>query len=177
MDLTGVVCDIYMCEWDKGVIAGVEESHIRPVLYKRYKDDVNTVLEASSEEVVVSSRVVMEHVRMVADGVDANLKVTVDSKDNHIDGKVPTLDLKVWIADSEQNSTKVLYDHYMKEVASRATIHYRSSHSMEMKRNVAMNEIMRIFCNCSENIPWTEAAKFVMYYMQRLQFSGYPREF
>ena len=66
--------------------------------------------------------------------------------------------------------TKVLHDHYMKDVASRSTINYRSSHSMEMKKNVAINELMRIIRNCSDRIPWSEKATHVSYYLQRMQY-------
>ena len=39
MDLTGVVSDIYMCEWDRKVCSGLEQDGIKVVMYKRYKDE------------------------------------------------------------------------------------------------------------------------------------------
>ena len=61
----------------------------------------------------------------------------------------------------------------MKPVASRNTIHWRSSHSREMKKNVAMNEMTRINRNCSKDIPWEEVADHLSYHIKRLQYSGY----
>ena len=116
----------------------------------------------------------MTEVKRMADSVDPSLKVTTDCKGNHADGRLPVLDLKVWIGKDENGNNKVLYSHYMKEVASRATIHWRSSHSNELKRNVMINEILRIFRNCSEDIPWNETSEHVSHYMKRMQFSGYP---
>ena len=86
----------------------------------------------------------MNRVKVVADNVDKNLRVTTDCKDNHVNGKVPVLDLEVWIGKDEQGKMKVLYNHYMKPVANRTTIHWRSAHSLEMKKNVAINEMVRI---------------------------------
>ena len=48
---------------------------------------------------------------------------------------------------------------------------------MEMKKNVAVNELMRIIRNCSDKIPWSETATHISYYVQRMQYSGYPVEF
>ena len=139
---------------------------------------MNVILDVRRvENEEMSSRAVMVRVKAIAETIDENLKVTTDSGDEHADGKVPIMDLKVWIGRVGEDVVKVLHTHYMKEVASRATISYRSSHSKEMKRNVAMNEVMRIFRNCSKNIEWDVVAEHVSYYMKRLQYSGYPEEF
>ena len=177
MDLTGVVSDIYMMEWDKGLISSMENEAIEVKVYKRYKDDVNIILDLTAVDEVRTEKDTMERVKVLADAIDPALNVTVDYCSNHGDGRLPVLDLKVWIGVNEEGVNKVMYSHYMKEVASRATIHYRSSHSMMMKRNVMVNEIGRILGNCSGEIPWDEAAQHVSYFVQRMQFSGYPEGF
>ena len=48
MDLTGVVSDVYMCEWDRQLISGMEAESIVVKLYKRYKDDINVVLDVDN---------------------------------------------------------------------------------------------------------------------------------
>ena len=45
LNLTGVVSDIYMCHWDKQLIRLMEENDMQSIVYKRYKDDVNYVVE------------------------------------------------------------------------------------------------------------------------------------
>ena len=94
----------------------------------------------------------------------------VSFRKDHTDKKLPILDLRAWIGQDEDGRKKVLHDHYMKDVASRSTIHFRSSHSMEMKTNVAINELMRIIRNCSDRIPWTETTQHISYYIQRMQY-------
>jgi len=123
MDLTGVVSDIYMCKWDQGILEGMERAGMNTVMYKRYKDDVNVILEEEKESETVTDGEVMDRVKLIANGVDENLKVTTDCGDNYESKRVPVLDLEVWIGRNERNETKVLYSHYTKPVASRATIH------------------------------------------------------
>lgn len=46
-----------------------------------------------------------------------------------------------------------------------------------MKISVMTNEITRILRNCSIDITWEETADHVSYFLKRLQFSGYSKEF
>ena len=118
MDLTGVVSDIYMCEWDKDVQTKLRGEQMEPLLYKRYKDDVNMVLETHGENQSLTCKETMLEVKRIADTVDNNLKVTTDCTEDHDNKKVPILDLNVWIGKNENGTAKVLYDHFMKSVAS-----------------------------------------------------------
>ena len=72
---------------------------------------------------------------------------------------------------------KILHVHYIKEVSTRAVINASSAHSEEMKMNVMVNEICRILKNCSIYLEWDEVAEHVNYFMKRLQYSGYSRQF
>ncbi len=151
-------------------------------MYKRYKDDINYIVETGEEDVRVEERVetqrrtVME-VKNIAERIDSNLKVTVDAPFEHEDEKIPMLDVKLWIGKSKDGVTKILHSHYMKEVSSRALINAASAHSENMKMNVMINEISRILKNCSTQLPWEEMAKWVSYFVKRMQFSGYDKEF
>ena len=70
----------------------------------------------------------------------------------------------------------MLHSRYMKDVASRMTIHHRSSHSARIKHNVLVNEGSRIFRNCSEELARSEARNHFSYLMQRMQFAQYPEQ-
>ena len=52
MDLTGVVSDVYMCEWDRHLIGLMEEARMENVVYERYKDDVDFVFRWQADVVV-----------------------------------------------------------------------------------------------------------------------------
>ena len=65
----------------------------------------------------------------------------------------------------------------MKDVSTRAVIHKRSSHPDSMKKNVLVNEALRVLRNCNEYLKWEEVAEYLSYFMKRLQFSGYDQRF
>ena len=65
----------------------------------------------------------------------------------------------------------------MKKVSTRAVINERSSHPKSMKRNVLVNEALRILRNCNQYLKWEETAGHLSYLMKRLQFSGYDQIF
>ena len=179
LDLTGVVSDIYMNHWDQEVLTGIEREGMNNIMYDRYKDDVNYIVEVRGEDDVegLLQRRTVNKMKNIAEEIDDNLKVTVDAPFNHEDEKQPMLDVKIWIGKSKDGITKVLHQHYIKEVSSRALINANSAHSDNMKKNVMINEIVRILKNCSVHLQWDEIAEWVAYFVKRLQFSGYTQEF
>ena len=87
---------------------------------------------------------------------------------------MPILDLKVWIGKNKEGEVKILHEHYMKDVTNRGVVHAKSSHGKIMKRNVLVNDCLRIMRNCSEEIDTENGIeKHLTYFMNRLQFSGY----
>ena len=45
IDLTGVITEIYMNYWDKELLKLLRVNLLIKVLYKRYKDDINVIIE------------------------------------------------------------------------------------------------------------------------------------
>ena len=150
-------------------------------MYKRYKDDVNFVVEAKEDnsevEEVERQRRIATRVKDIAEEVDENLKVTVDATFEHEDGRLPLLEVKIWIGKTKQGETKILHTHYMKGVSTRALINAESAHGESMKVNVMVNEVVRILKNCSVHLEWEVMVKWVAHFVKRLQFSGYDQKF
>jgi hypothetical protein len=122
-------------------------------------------------------KVVMEKVREIANTIHSNIRATCDYGSNYDDRKLPVMDVKIWIGDSAESGTKVLYEHYMKDVSSRHLLNYRSAHPESMKINVLVNEALRIMRNCSKYLQREEVTKHLQYFVKRLQYSGYPHEY
>ena len=120
---------------------------------------------------------VMERVKEYAESIDNSLKVTTDRCSNYEDGRLPILDVRVWLGKNERGENKILHCHYMKDVTSRAVVNAISAHSQIVKRNVMVNEIGRILKNCSVELKWEEIAGHVEYFMRRMQYSCYTEEF
>ena len=178
LDLTGVVSDVYMCEWDKHLIRLMEEAHMETVVYKRYKDDVDFVFHWQADIVVgegeKKDRLAMDRVKSLAYSIDPSLTVSTAVCSDFPDGRLPSLDVKVWIGEDKDGIMRILYTHYMKDVSNRTVMHRLSSHSDSMKVSVFVNEVLRILRNCSQHTVWKEeAARHVTYFMRRMQYSGF----
>ena len=176
MDLTGVIADIYMCEWDKKMIENMADKGYQCKMYKRYKDDINVIIqkEAGRNNTTIE---VMNEMKIIADNVDGNLTVKTDVTENYEDGKLPILDVKVWIGNDRENERKILHTHYMKDVSSKKVIQENSAHGERMKQNVLVNDMCRVMGNCSERIEWDDGKKeHLNMYMRRMQFSGYDEK-
>ena len=48
--------------------------------------------------------------------------------ENYNDGKLPILELKVWIEHDRNKKKKILYTHYMKDVSTKKLIQVNSAH-------------------------------------------------
>ena len=113
----------------------------------------------------------------VANSLHPSIQVTGDIPTNYTDGRLPILDLRVCINEVHPGVYKIVTTHYIKDVSTRAVINSKSSHPIQMKKNVMINEIMRILRNCNRFCPWEETANHISYFMKRLQFSGYDQDF
>ena len=92
-----------MEEWDEKLIEKAVQASMKLLLYKRYKDDTNVAIDKSGfleEGAIISDRSMMIKLKALADSIDPNLKATTDVGSNHEDGRLPILDLKVWMEGS-----------------------------------------------------------------------------
>ena len=95
-----------------------------------------------------------------------------DTPSMNEDGKLPILDLKVWM-DDEHN---VVYEHYEKPMASKKVMNVQSAHSMTCKKSVHVQELLRRMLNTSSRLEWNESAAPVLTdYMQRMMKAGYSQ--
>ena len=184
LDLTGVVSDIFMLGWDKRLMERMAQEEIVTVVYGRYKDDVNFIADVRGVEEGTDigkerDERIMDQVKVLADGIHGSIQVETDCGYNHEarQGRLPILDVEVWIGETEGGALKILHSHYMKDVSSRMMMAFRSAHGDNTKRNVMVNEVGRILRNCSVYLPWEEVAEKVSYYVKRMEYAGYAKDF
>ena len=137
-------------------------------------DDINIVVDDKKDDTV--NEVVIQRISEIADTIDPSIKSTYDCGSKYQDGRLPMLDLKLWIGKDSKNKWKLMHTHYIKDVSSRYLIHARSSHPYTMKLNVLVNESLRILRNTSLHLEWNESRKHLQYFVYRMQFSGYDQE-
>ena len=180
LDLTGIISDVYMCFWDKELLKKCEEQTIDIQLYRRYKDDVNLAIDPSEAvSIPVKDDIsVMKKMKELADSIDPSLTVSTDCSSNHIDGKTPVLDIRVWTQYVDGKGWKILHCHYIKEVSTRKVMHQESSHGERMKFHVMINEMDRIMRNTSPYLLFEDSLKpSLEYFVKRMRYSGYSKLF
>ena len=107
----------------------------------------------------------------IANTIEGGIKVTYDTPENNISGKLPVLDLEVWVHDNV-----ISHSFYKKSVSSEFTILKRSALSESTKTNTTFIECLRRIGNCSQDIPWSIVSQYVSQYMNSMRISGYSQE-
>ena len=88
-----------MCWWDKQLIARTNDAQLILRLYKRYVDDGNVIVDDMQTN--TTDEEVIKKVNEIANTIDACIQSTYDYGSKYEDGRVPMLDLKLWIGENE----------------------------------------------------------------------------
>ena len=118
LSLTGDVAQVMMAWWDQRVIEKLRDAGINPLMYLRYVDDINNALKNMNRDPYrdVNTRDInKDHWNMLvfqrqANSIHPSIQVTIDFPTNYPDLKIPSLDLKLWLAqdfDQETHTTNV----------------------------------------------------------------------
>ena len=172
-------------------------------LNERYVDDINMAVQATKpglrykegklftdetsideDQGMSADKRTMNLIKQVGDDIHPSIRLEIDYPSKHEDGKLPILDLKVWVEDREKEEqgrmkkvSTILYEYYRKDVASKAVINARSALSWSTKRTVLTQEVLRVLLNCSKLIPWENVVQMVQEMVLRMQYSGYSKKF
>ena len=189
LELTGDIAQIYMSWWDKQFRIRLAESNIIIILYKRYVDDINFIInklkqirenriEQEEEE---EDKEIMEKIRQIGNSIHKSIEIEVDTPANHKDKKMPILDLKMWkeIREDKEGKkcSKIIHEFYSKEIANKQVTHAKSAMSTSSKRNILIAEMLRVLLRCSPLLPWKDTAQHASEQNRRMQYSGYGYQF
>ena len=201
LELTGVLAQLYMVWWDRQMVKKLEENGIGLRMCKRYVDGINVIMHASAAGLRLEEGNVIQDENVaktlepdkgcmllfqsIANSIHTSIRLEVDYPSRHEDGKLPILDLKVWIekrrhvrdGGQDRDVHVVLHEFYYNDVASKSVINARSALALSCKRTILTQEVLRIFLNCSRELPWEAIVAHVNHMMLRLQYSGYDRKF
>lgn len=186
------------------MVKKLEESGVGLRVYKRYVDDINVVMNASAagirfqegrftqdenfaqiEQNLKPDNRCMQLFQSIGNSIHPSIRLEVDCPSRHVDGKIPILDLKLWIErrrrvgddGQDRDMQFVLHEFYYKDVASSSVINARSALPWSWKRTILTQEVLRILLNCSRELPWEVVVAHVNHMMLRLQYSGYDQKF
>ena len=87
-------------------------------------------------------------VKELANSILPWIQMEEDIPSNHMDGKLPILDLHCWL-DREDGVYKIHYDFYRKPMASRRPLKQRSAIPENQKRSILIEEALRRLRNVS----------------------------
>ena len=185
LELTGDIAQIYMCWWDRQFRTKLAESNIILLLYKRYVDDINLIInllkaigEVRNEKEDLE---IMDKIRQIGNSIHPSIQLETDTPVQHEDKKIPMLDLKVWSEIRKEKdgslSSKVIHEFYQKEIGSKAVTNAQSAMSTKAKRNILTAEMLRVLLRCSPLLGWTKTAQHASNMNKRIQNSGYNYKF
>ena len=196
LELTGNIAQVYMIWWDRTLKSRLAESGILVRLMKRYVDDVNLAAqevplgaryedgrlvikqeEIEGDMLIPGDRRTMEIVRDIGNSIHPSIQLEVDYPSNYEDGKMPLLDLKVWVQEGGDGSSRIVHEFYTKDVSSKSVINAKSAFSWRQKRTVLTQELLRVLLNCSPDIPWDRVITHANTMVLRMQYSGYSKKF
>ena len=106
----------------------------------------------------------------IGNSIHQSISVKADFPSNNPDGRMPLLDLKVWV--DEDNLVK--FSFYSKECSSKFLIPYHSAHSTGMKKRMLANESFRRLVNISPELPWSESVRVMDKFCVKMWRSLYP---
>ena len=198
LELTGAVSRAVMASWDKKYLKRVKQAGIKMLLYERYVDDSNQVAEVpdinqkydKTRKILVKDKEteniegvenrkeddqrLAEILKEIADDVMPCIKMEADWPTKNEDGKLPILDMKVWLS----GKGEILYQHYEKPMASKTVLHSKSAHPQHCKKSVHVQEIIRRLVNCSRKLDWeSDTAPVISEYMLRMKLAGYGEKY
>ena len=198
LELTGAVSRVFMARWDRIYLKRVRNAGIHMPLYERYVDDSNQVAEVppvemeydrekkklvrkkeqgsteGGERVEEDDERLSRILKMIANDVLPCIDMEADWPSRNPDGKLPILDMKVWM--SEQG--EIMYKHYEKPMASKTVLHSQSAHPPHCKKSVHVQEVIRRMLNCSSKLSWErDTAPVITEYMLRMKIAGYGEKY
>ena len=124
LELTGVLAQLFMVWWDRQFKTKMDENGLRMRMYKRYVDDVNVIINApreglkfiesegkviqddsvaEQERAIKADRRCMALIQKIGNSIHSSIELEVDYPSQHEDGKLPILDLKVWVETRRQS--------------------------------------------------------------------------
>ena len=118
----------------------------------------------------------MEEMTKMANSIIPIIKWTNDCPSANPGGKMPILNLKVWVKGDVGEQT-ICFEPYRKPMAARTLILARSAMPSRIKRASFTQEAITLLRNCSPDTPWERKVEFLNDFCLRMKMSGYPEQY
>ena len=101
-----------------------------------------------------------------------SITMEVDFPSNNAGGKLPILDMEVWVEDNQ-----IMFWFYQKPMASRALVSPRSAITTRETKNILLEEGSRRLRCCSPGLPWSTKAAILTSFAIQMMDSGHKEGF
>ena len=122
---------------------------------------------------IPSDKITMEVNRDIANEVDEMIVITADIPSHYNDGKIPMLDVKVWINDNDKS--KIYYTFSEKPTKSSFVLSKTSSMPISKKIECLGQEVFRRLHNTKKEIDEEYKVAILNEFMVKLKISGYNK--
>ena len=186
----GVIACIIMIWWSRKFKRKLQYLKITNDLLKIYVDDINGVYGAiksgakfingnieydeddENNDALPDDIRTMIVIRDIANSIEPMITVTTDVPSNHDDGKVPMLDVKVWL----ESNKEIFYQFYEKPTKNRYVISKDSAMPISKKIDTLSQEVFRRLHNTKKEISWSVKTDILNKFMSELKASGYSQK-
>ena len=184
-----------MIWWDREFVKLTVQVQIELFMDTRYVDDIDVALppvapgaryvegeikiiegKIEEDQITEEDERTMKLLQTIGNSIHSSIQLEIDYPSRYEDKKMPTLDLKLWVAEVD-GTTKIFHEHYTKPMATKAVLDSRSAMAWSAKRTILTQEALRIMLNCSRDLPWKIFAEHLTHYSARMQYSGYKQSF
>ena len=114
--------------------------------------------------------------RSVANSICPMLEFEDDVASNYADGRLPILDLKVWVETGE-NGVAIRHSFYKKPMASKLTLQARTAFPTSQVRAIMVEETLRRLRNCDPETSWEERGRHLTDFAVSMKSSGHTEHF
>ena len=198
MRFTQALARLVMLDWDRKFLRLTSENNVEVLMYKRYVDDVNGISrvlepgmrwnpEAEKMELYenqvhddtqlsADARTVQEIVKM-GSSISEMIQLTGECPSRSPGGKMPVLDLSVWVEKDADGHKSIWWQHYRKPVTNMLLMMEKSAMPAKVKRTTLTQEVIRILRNCRLELPWEMKAELLTEMSAHMMMSGYGEKF
>ena len=181
-----------MGDWDQKVMDTLTQNGVQVEIATRYIDDIRNLLRAIRRGVKWNGKQLMydeqqkfeddsrdvtptqktsEILSSIMNHVHKNLHFTMETAEDFPSGRLPTLDMEIWV-----EKRRIMYKFWEKPMATKSVIHRESVLSENSKISSLSQEIMRRMKNTSEDVHMKERIEVVDQYCRKLLSSGYAND-
>ena len=192
--LTSIVARVVMDDWMKGFLVRLDDAGMKLWMVAKYVDDVNVVCDVVSpgwmwlegslqwkedwerqdkssgvSPEVRTANIILEAAEMQVQW----LKFTYDLPELYENGKVPMLDVEMWVDKTQEESDVLMWNFFEKSSSSSRVLQATSAYGWRSKLVVMNMEMFRRQRNTCRQVTVKQRVAIMNEFVKKLRISGY----